>query len=108
MSDSIEAILGEVQTIDVVIYFNRSLSSILWEFEGSIINSSDNTIFILNPPLPASIGPVFSTLSIPSIMYEDAGLYTVTASNIDGNSTVSFMVTVVGKWLTKDCCIADN
>ncbi len=92
--------LGEDISLSVAIQYNRSVASVVWEHEGSILDVSDNRVSIhTTPTIPASTGvPILSTLSIQSTMHEDAGMYTCTAINVDGNSTASFMVTIEGKY----------
>ena len=63
--------------------------------EGRIITGSEKRIDILLSPISTS-GQILSTVHIRSIRLEDAGQYTVTASNDDANGTVSFMITVLG------------
>ena len=83
----------------VIVSFNRSVSSIVWKYDGSSLSETDERVTISNTvTLPVyRSDPVLSTFELTSILYEDAGVYTVTAGNVDGNSTVYFNVTVVGK-----------
>ena len=92
-----EAILGENYTLASIIHFNRSITSIVWEYQGNVLSSTDQRMSISQTLLPVyGSGPAFSTLRLSFITREDAGEYSVTASNVDGADTLVFNVTVIG------------
>ena len=92
-----EATLGENYILASIIRFNRSITSIVWEYEGNVLNSTHPQISISQTILPVyGSGAAFSTLKLFSITREDAGEYSVTASNAEGTGTLVFNITVVG------------
>ena len=84
-----------------MIQFNRSILSVEWTHNQSIVNGSDERIDILTfPTVPIHTGgPINATLSIQSVTYEDSGLYFIRARNIDHTAIQSIRVDVVGKKL---------
>ena len=92
---SLKVIAGENLNLTVTIYFNRSLTSIIWKYP---VNENDDRLTIKNTVmLPVNtMGPIFSNLHLHSVKLNDAGKYNVTVSNIDGSSMEFFTVIVVG------------
>lgn len=97
---SLDVVPGENVSLTVSISgFNLPLNSIDWRNEqGNILTSTYDRVTIINTHnLPISAGPVLSTLLLSSVLPEDTGRYTISATNSAGSGTATFTVTVEGK-----------
>ena len=89
---------GGIFTLSVnITVFNVPLTSISWIHQGKILSGSeDRVIIISNAILPATSGPIISSLQISAVVEEeDIGNYTAIASHHTRNSTVQFTVSVL-------------
>ena len=90
---------GDTLTLSVSISdFNLPLMDIYW-IQGSI-NLTDGVggVTITNSStLPVMSGSVLSTLQLSRVTPADSDTFTVTATNVAGNTAVTFTVTVEGK-----------
>lgn len=100
-----EIIVGENLILSVNIpTFNHPLTVITWTQQGNMLSEADERVTISNTAvLPATSGPVTSTLQLNSVSLQDSGTFSFTAANAAGNNTLTFMVTITGKslWLLK-------
>ena len=96
---SIEVSAGDDLSLSVTISgFNLPLTSISWTQQGNTLTGSEDRVTITNTPsLPATSGPVTSTLVLTAITPAETGRYSVTALNAAGNNTLEFIVSVPGK-----------
>ena len=92
---SIEVVTGKSISLSVSISgFNLPLTSITW----SQPNGTEDRVTIAHThTLPATTGPVQSTLHLRAALPQDSGNYSITASNGAGSGTAMFTLAVKGK-----------
>ena len=90
-----EIAAGENLTLAIrIIISNYLLSSVSWTYALNFNRSKDTATITTSAMLPATHGPVVSSLQIIEVVPGDTGNYFATASNDAGNSTVQFRVNV--------------
>ena len=78
--------------------FNLPLMDISWMQGSTTLTDGVGGITITNSPtLPVMSGSVLSTLQLSTVTPADSDTFTVTATNVAGNTMVTFTVTVEGK-----------
>ena len=90
---------GDALTLSATISaFNLPLTSITWTHQGATISASEEGVNITHSlSLPASSGPVESTLILGDTVPQDGGSYVAMATNAAGTGTLEFTVTVTGE-----------
>ena len=90
---------GNISLPIVISGFNPNLTSITWKHKGNLLTGTEDGVTITNShSLPATTGPVQSTLQLSRVRPEDSGTYTVTACNDAGSCSEKFTLTVRGMW----------
>ena len=92
-------IAGDVLTLYVTItIFNVPLTSITWTHEGNTLTGSEGRVIIVTSAmLPATSGPVISSLQVIAVEEGDAGVYTAIASYHSLSTTVQFDTKIPGE-----------
>ena len=93
---------GEDMTFSVLIS-TFPLASIAWYHQDKALTDTDNRVTITDTLTQDNrCGPLLSTFQRTSVLPQDSGSYTVTATNEAGSDSVTFTVVVKGErvWLT--------
>ena len=94
---SLEVVAGDDLTLTASISgFNLPLTSISWTQQGNTLTGSEERVTISNSTLTSNTAT--STFLLSAVLPQDAGTYSITATNPAGSSNVfEFTVTVTGK-----------
>ena len=92
-------IVGRILNLSVTItIFNVPLTSVTWTHEENTLTSSMDRVTIdTSSELPATSGPIMSTLQVGAVEGEDSGRYTAIASHHSRNSMVHFNINITGE-----------
>ena len=93
-------VLDETLLITVTIRSNLPLDSVIWDYKRTPLSSDQDRVTVTQTsiPRPSEIA-VNTMIRVVMLTGEDAGEYTVTATNAAGVGFLTFDIAVLGKFL---------